>query len=436
MTHGGASRRRLLFISPVMPDTGGNGLAMRAGNLVEALGTHWDLHLLVLAVGGPEGRSLPPALDAFVAAWTELPYGEMIDPAYVRFARQQPGMDQLAALEALGRPMAVAYRPEAAARAAVAAFPDTVFDTVFVLRLYMSAVAAGFAQMSPRPNMLLDADDDDVTASQRFAEVRRKAGDAYGASMELATARHHAAWEDRWLPRFDMVFTASPRDTARMAERHPDILFDTLPNVVRRPSELTGPNPVPDTAGGSAPFLLIGNLTYLPNVEGARFFCTEVLPCLRGLAPELARVTIAGSSPVPAVTVLDQLEGVTILASPPDLAPLYRSARVTIVPLRAGGGTRIKILEAFAWGVPVVSTTLGAEGLAVEHERHLLIADTPDEFAGACLRLAKDERLHRRIADSARQLQLSEYSLEALTSRFAPASGSPDPAPENSLREA
>lgn len=93
--------------------------------------------------------------------------------------------------------MAVAYRPEAAARAAVAAFPDTVFDTVFVLHLYMSAVAAGFAQMSPRPNMLLDADDDDVTASQRFAEVRRKAGDAYGASMELATARHHAAWEDR-----------------------------------------------------------------------------------------------------------------------------------------------------------------------------------------------------------------------------------------------
>lgn len=419
MTPEGASRRKLLFISPVMPDTGGNGLAMRAGNLVEALGTHWDLHLLVLAVGGPEGRDLPLELEAFVAAWTELPYGDMIDPAYIRFARQQPGMDQFAALEALGRPMAVAYRPGAAADAALAAFPGTVFDTVFVLRLYMSAVAAGFAELNPRPNMLLDADDDDVTASQRFAEVRRNAGDAYGASVELATARHHAAWEAEWLPRFDMVFTASPLDTARMARRHPDTLFDTLPNVVRRPPEPAGSNKISDTDGGSDPFLMIGNLTYLPNVEGARYFCGEVLPRLRDRAPDLARVTIAGSSPVPAVTALDQLEGVTIRASPPDLAPLYRGARVAIVPLRAGGGTRIKILEAFAWGVPVVSTTLGAEGLDVVDGTHLLIADAPDAFASACLRLAQDESLRRRMADAARQLQMSEYSLEALITRFA-----------------
>lgn len=415
MTAARRDRRKLLFISPVMPDIGGNGLAMRAGNLVESLGAHWDLHLLVLAVGGVEGRELCPELRPFVTVWTELPYSDMLDPAYIRFARQQPGMDQLAALEALGRPMAVAYRPEAAADAARAAFPDTVFDTVFVLRLYMSAVAADFVNLNPRPNMLLDADDDDVTTAQRFAEVRRKAGDAYGASIELATSRHHAVWEAEWLPRFDMVFTASPVDSARMAERHPDLLFDTLPNVMR---ELP-PRQGLDMEGTGDPFLMVGNLTYLPNVEGARFFCGEVLPRLRDRAPDLARVTLAGSAPVPAVAVLGQLEGVTVEASPPDMAPFYRDARVAIVPLRAGGGTRIKILEAFALGVPVVSTTLGAEGLDVVDGTHLLIADSPDDFASACVRLAQDETLRTKIISAAMELQRTCYSLETLKFRFA-----------------
>ena len=90
-----APRGKLLFISPVMPDIGGNGLAMRAGNLVESLGSHSDLHLLVLAVGGVEGRQLCPELAPFVTAWTELPYGEMLDPDYGMLGLLQPGLDQV-----------------------------------------------------------------------------------------------------------------------------------------------------------------------------------------------------------------------------------------------------------------------------------------------------------------------------------------------------
>jgi hypothetical protein len=294
-----APRGKLLFISPVMPDIGGNGLAMRAGNLVESLGSHSDLHLLVLAVGGVEGRQLCPELAPFVTAWTELPYREMIDPEYGMLGLLQPGLDQFAAVERFGRPVAAAYKPEAAADAAFQAFPDTSFAAVFVLRLYMSAVASRFCDLTPRPHMLLDADDDDddVTASCRFANVRRAAGDHLGASIELATARHYAAWEQAWLPKFDLVFTASPADSARMSKRMPDMFFDTIPNVVR-----TTPNVAPSSgAQGQIPFLMIGNLGYLPNVEGAHYFCTEVLPRLRALAPDLARVTIAGSSPAPTV---------------------------------------------------------------------------------------------------------------------------------------
>lgn len=410
------SRGKLLFISPVMPDIGGNGLAMRAGNLVESLGSHWDLHLLVLAVGGVEGRQLCRELEPFVTAWTELPYDDMLDPDYKLLGILQPGLDQFAAVERLGRPLAVAYQPEAAADAAIQAFPDTSFATVFVLRLYMSAVASRFRDLTPRPNMLLDADDDDVTASSRFAKLRRKAGDHLGATIERAKARHYAAWEQAWLPKFDLVFTASLADSARMSERMPDVFFDTIPNVVRTPPAVATNT---DTQR-QIPFLLIGNLGYLPNVEGAHYFCTEVLPQLRALAPDLARVTIAGSSPGPVVMGLNKLAGVTVLASPADVAPLYQQARVAVVPIRAGGGTRIKILEAFASGVPVVSTALGAEGLGVVDGVHLLIADTPDEFAKACLRLAQDNELRARIVSAASRLQADEYSLDMLKQRFAP----------------
>lgn len=409
-------RGKLLFISPAMPDIGGNGLAMRAGNLVESLGSHWDLHLLVLAVGGVEGRQLCPELEPFVTAWAELPYDEMLDPDYRQLGLLQPGLDQFAAIERFGRPLAVAYKPEAAADAAIRAFPDASFSAVFVLRLYMSAVASRFYDVSPRPHMLLDADDDDVTARRRFAAVRRKVGDHLGESIELAAARHYRAWEQVWLPKFDMVFTASPADSARMSQRMPDVFFDTIPNVVR-----TAPTVTSDSGTqGQIPFLLIGNLGYLPNVEGAHYFCTEVLPRLRALAPDMARVTIAGSSPASAVVALNQLAGVTVLASPAEVAPLYQQARVAVVPIHAGGGTRIKILEAFASGVPIVSTALGAEGLDIADGIHLLIADTPDEFAAACMRLAQDEELRARIIPAARQLQADRYSLDMLKQRFAP----------------
>jgi len=339
----------------------------------------------------------------------------MLDPAYARLAQALPGMDQFAAIEAFGRPIAAAYRPDAAADAARAAFPEATFEAVFVLRLYMSAVAARFLDMTPRPHMLLDADDDDVTASRRFAEVRRNAGDPYGASVELATARHYEAWEQAWLPAFDMVFTASPVDSARMSARLPDILFDTLPNVVRTP-----PAQGARTDDASAdPFVLIGNLSYLPNVAGARFFCAEVLPRLRAQAPDLARVTIAGSSPAPSVIAMGGDAGVTVLANPANVGPLYAQARVAVVPLRAGGGTRIKILEAFAAGVPVVSTSLGAEGLDVRHGQHLLIADTPDDFAAACIRLVRDDALREKIIAAARNLQAERYALDMLKQRFA-----------------
>jgi glycosyltransferase involved in cell wall biosynthesis len=113
---------------------------------------------------------------------------------------------------------------------------------------------------------------------------------------------------------------------------------------------------------------------------------------------------------------LKAVEGVEIIGDPLDIAPFYARADVAIVPLRAGGGTRIKILEAFSYGVPVISTTIGAEGLKVTPGSDILIADDPEAFADECCRMIADESLRQRIAAAGRNLWESEYTPAALTS--------------------
>lgn len=406
------SRGKLLFVTPAMPATGGNGLAMRAGNLLEALSGKWDVHLLVLAVGGIENLTLEAALEPSAARWRELPYSEMLDPSFLAAANTPAGPAQRAAFEHFGRPRDAAYRT-AAIDAAYAAFGDTSFDAVFVLRQYMAPLASRFLDDSPRPLSMLDCDDDDVEARLRFARVLQQYGENDGAQLEEMTAQFYAAWEKEWLPRFDIVLAASPVDASRISERNPDVFVDVMPNVVRAP--------VPAGVGNDAkagPLLLVGNLSYLPNVDAVITFCRNILPLIRAQDPALAEVVVAGSNPAGAVQALADEPGVTVLANPPDITPLYAGARAAVVPLRAGGGTRIKILEAFAHGVPVISTSLGAEGLDVEDGRHLIVADTHEAFAQACIDIARDDGLRRELVTEARCLQESEYSIEALRARF------------------
>ena len=129
----------------------------------------------------------------------------------------------------------------------------------------------------------------------------------------------------------------------------------------------------------------------------------------------------------PEVARLAAHPGIVVVANPPDLRPHYEWADLAVVPIAAGGGTRIKLLEAFAHGVPVVATTIGAEGIAAEHGAHLVIADAPEGFAAACCRVLSDPALAARLAAAARQLVEAAYShpcgVRLIRAAFAPAAG-------------
>jgi len=160
--------------------------------------------------------------------------------------------------------------------------------------------------------------------------------------------------------------------------------------------------PITDVTDPS--FLFVGNLNYAPNVDALVYLQEALLPALVRSMPQM-RITIVGRSPATdeARAAIDRLRRVPhfdFVFDVPDCAPYYRRCAAALAPIRLGGGTRVKILEAFAQRVPVVSTTKGCEGLAVSPAEHLLIADETEAFAQRCVEVVRDPALRARLAAS------------------------------------
>ncbi len=159
--------------------------------------------------------------------------------------------------------------------------------------------------------------------------------------------------------------------------------------------------------------------SYKPNVVAAAFLIKEFFPRLASSFPD-CQLLLAGDRPTPDMTAAAQGEPrIVVTGGVPDMRSYLAAASVTVVPLFQGGGTRFKILEAFASNVPVVSTAKGAEGLAVEDGTHLLIAGTADEFVDAVKRLWMDERLAKQLAANGLGLVKQSYSLPVISQQIA-----------------
>ena len=186
--------------------------------------------------------------------------------------------------------------------------------------------------------------------------------------------------------------------------------FVSVPNAVSIPTAATGPS-------HSKVMLMVGIYSYQPNADAAQYFIREVLPLIRQQVPE-AEVWFAGKGEHVIAPDCRGIPGVKFLGFQTSLAPLYADARLAICPIRAGGGTRIKIIEAAAFAVPCVSTTVGAEGLQLTHGQTVLIGDTAAAFAVHCIELLTDHALAVEIGTSAHRTALTTYSREAQVSNL------------------
>jgi glycosyltransferase involved in cell wall biosynthesis len=172
------------------------------------------------------------------------------------------------------------------------------------------------------------------------------------------------------------------------------------------------------TSDGEESIVFVGSMDWLPNIDGVKWFVEETLPLIRKQKP-YCRLSIVGRNPHPSISALtNPEEGIVVTGTVDDVRTFVREASVAVVPLRYGGGTRLKILEAFAMGTPVVSTALGCEGITYENGEHLLLAETPREITEACILLMDNEKKAAEISRAARQLALEKYSWDAITEKM------------------
>jgi len=251
-----------------------------------------------------------------------------------------------------------------------------------------------------------------LTLQNVSSQYYRRRSQASGGLSSLALgleARRFEAFDRRRLGPYRRVIAVSEPDATaarELCERPVDVVPNGV-DVRAFPALASDPD-------GPPTLLFTGTLDYPPNTEGLLWFAHQVWPLLRERRPAL-RLLVVGRSPPEPVLALGRLPGVQVVGPVPEMVPWYGRATAVIVPLRSGGGTRLKLLEALAGGRAVVSTTAGAEGIDVADERDvLLVPDDPGRFAAATLRLLEDPALRARLAERGRALVQERYDWPAL----------------------
>jgi O-antigen biosynthesis protein len=200
----------------------------------------------------------------------------------------------------------------------------------------------------------------------------------------------HKALELLYYSRSDAITVVSEPDREALIANSidPDRIF-LIPNII--PGQK-----VPAFRSSSKELVFVGGFNWYPNADGIIWFVKKVWPMvIQGVKD--ARLTIIGSNPTKEIVDLGVVEGVTVAGYVPDTAPFLRNAAVSIAPLRTGGGMKGKINEAMAFGLPVVTTSVGAQGFSAVSGIHMMIEDEPDKFANAIMTLLRDEELRRTI---------------------------------------
>jgi glycosyltransferase involved in cell wall biosynthesis len=402
-------RPSALFIAPILPNDRGNGLAMRTGFFLDAYAKHFEIDLAVVPVAGGT-KELTPFVDARIRRAAVLPLAR--DTHFALISGIADPKAQLAAFRTYARPSIVAGLSAELERALLAFVADAVYDLVHVSRLYLASLAAAWMGAKGRGGCLVvDCDEDDASAYRRLARLYRNWGRGRRADWAEAEADAFKALAVRWLPNFDLRLAASAGEARRLSARAEGAEVAVVPNVVPLSANRLAPYPPP---GGRRDIVFVGTLGYLPNIDAALWFAKRVWPRLRAAVPFPLRFVIAGQGAPREVMDLARQSGIVVLGSFDDAAPLYRRAALAVVPIRAGGGTRIKLLESAKYGVPVVATRFGAAGTGFRSGQELLVADNERDFAACCARLLTDGELASRLRAQALRKVRHDYDARSI----------------------
>jgi glycosyltransferase involved in cell wall biosynthesis len=381
----GPERRRVLFLSQIHPLTGPlSGAQLRVSKILDVLVRHHDVTFAVATL--PEKLSLLEQwpvrnhLASLIVAGRD---------EYRPRARWGGLLDTAGAIWPSAVPSDISERaPQALLEMLRPLAKSGMIDVVWASRSWMGELArmAGFERIA------VDVDDFEAPLLEqdivRLRPYKRE-------PIHRHIARRLRRYEQSLPARFNAVVVVKDEDRAQLDGGHGASVF-RVSNGVDLPVQYSA-QPVSNSR-----MLFVGTFSHAPNIEAMRWFVAECLPRIRQQCAA-AELVIAGKGPIIGeIRALSASPGVRIVESPEHLHHLYNSARAVVAPIRSGNGTRIKVLEALAHARPLVATTEAAAGFAVQHNHELLLADTTDNFANACVRLLTDDALCLRLATHGR----------------------------------
>jgi glycosyltransferase involved in cell wall biosynthesis len=390
---------RLLILTPQLPFPALQGAAIRNSHLIRELAARHHVSLLTFASGDmPPGDWRAPHLPPL--------------PGAEGLARLRLVAPPTRSFSARLRTLLGSDLPDMARRLESAEMRDALhalltadsFDWVITEGIEM-------AQYNPRgrARWLFDEHNAEYLLQQRaFLNDLRRAhapGAAAGALYSLAQWRRLRRYEGAACRAADAVTAVSPADQAALLRLSPGLTVDVVPNGVDLDAwdrAAAGRDAEVEALRAAGPLVVFdGSMDFRPNVDAARWFCEACWPRIRAARPD-ATFAIVGRRPTRDVQALAALPGVRVTGEVPDPRPWVAGADVYVVPMRVGGGVRLKFLQALAMGAAVVSTTLGAEGVDTQAGRDLLVADDAAGFAAATLALLADPGRRASLGAAAR----------------------------------
>jgi glycosyltransferase involved in cell wall biosynthesis len=437
---------KILFLTPQLPYPPQKGTAMRNWGLISGLAERHEVAVLSFASppsitsqrGGRKVKSAPPP-PPHLGEEMPLPplhLGKDMPLPPPHFGGDRGGEGRVETVEPSVRSlftrlrdMLTTSKPDMALRLASDAYARRLagwlareaFDVVHVegieMAPYLDVIDAVFPPLSPPPNgggqrrgmssrPLVVFDDHNceyLLQKRAFLTDVRIPTRWPGAVYSFIQWRRLLRYEALVCRRADRVLAVSEADAAALRELAPDANITVVPNGIdTRAYTPTLPHSVTPT------LVFTGTMDFRPNVDAVLWFAREVLPRIRDRVPDV-RFLAVGQRPHRRLDVLRDDPAVTLTGFVEDPRPFIADAAVYVVPLRMGGGTRFKVLEALAMGKPVVSTTLGAEGFPVAHDRELLLADEPGEFAQAVVALLDEPTRGAELGQAGRAFVEERY---------------------------
>ena len=376
-------------------DTGGK---IRSYNLLRFLAKDHEVTLLSYY-----GDRRDPNYEASLVK--EIPGSQTIYTAAPDASAIQRGVDYLCRLPRRA-PYAVSKFTHPAVQATVARWLSSGRFDVAVCD-FLSA-SSNFPARLPMPCVLFQHN---VESSlwQRMAAMESNPVKKLSFAIESAKMTRY---ERATLGRFHHIIAVSEHDRQQMLKMHPGCQITVVPTGV----DTQKFNVAPASSTGPPRVVFTGSMDWEPNIDAVDYFCSQIWPVIRKEFPD-AIFQIVGRNPPPKVQRLAS-ESVQVTGTVPSVAEYLEKASVVVVPLRIGGGTRLKIFEAMAMGKTVVSTSIGAEGLEVQSGRDLLLADSTCSFADAVLLILRDAAIRRRLEQAAVQLA-AQYDWSRVVKQFA-----------------